>query len=214
MKQDKIHLSLAATNSIIGFREGMTADTLIAIWIRNRRLKGETEKVEQFYSNRKEYEEFAKGLVRKSQVRKYPTFKILKKEERVDYGEYLRSKYWQDFSFVTRMRAGKCRVCGEKNRLHVHHKRYTDSMGNSILYKESPGDVIVLCENCHKIAHKYHKNTWADKTNEVWIDNILAVGGTPEQALSVTTKRGYKKVRRRLIKDAKSREEQGPKVQG
>lgn len=61
---------------------------------------------------------------------------------------YLRSKHWKD----TRKRAielggGKCRLCGSKNKLQVHHNCYNR------LWREEDTDLVVLCRKCHA---KYH----------------------------------------------------------
>jgi len=37
----------------------------------------------------------------------------------------------------------KCKICGTKNNLHIHHKKYTVNRK----------DLDVLCHNCHKKIH-------------------------------------------------------------
>lgn len=64
------------------------------------------------------------------------------------YTEYLQTPEWQE----TRQRMLKrarfhCQVCNEKKVLHVHHRTY-ERRGH-----EEYGDLIVLCEDCHKLYH-------------------------------------------------------------
>lgn len=65
------------------------------------------------------------------------------------YSAYLESKYWKAFRLKAIHKAeGRCERCGGiPDALHVHHKHY-HSLG-----RESLGDVMVVCEVCHKIIH-------------------------------------------------------------
>lgn len=61
---------------------------------------------------------------------------------------YLNSPHWRK----TRDRAvkhhgGWCRICGDNKKLVVHHVQYRN------LGKEHLGDFVILCCDCHQLAH-------------------------------------------------------------
>jgi len=65
-----------------------------------------------------------------------------------EYQKYLNSKEWKKKRKETIEAAGgKCQLCNSDHRLHVHHRTY-DNVRN-----EQPGDLIVLCSNCHAKFH-------------------------------------------------------------
>ncbi len=64
------------------------------------------------------------------------------------YCEYLRSDDWykkREYTIISRGR--KCEGCGSAKKLQVHHTSYKN-IGN-----EDQGDLVVLCEVCHKAVH-------------------------------------------------------------
>jgi RNase P subunit RPR2 len=67
------------------------------------------------------------------------------------YQEYLESDQWkqrakQERSFWN----NRCVLCHRsQNVLHVHHSTYV-RLGN-----EAHGDLVVLCNNCHEMFHKF-----------------------------------------------------------
>jgi len=65
------------------------------------------------------------------------------------YAEYLKTDHWKGVSDLARKRARyQCELCkGRKGKLHVHHKTYAN------LGDEQYGDLIVLCETCHRKQH-------------------------------------------------------------
>jgi 5-methylcytosine-specific restriction endonuclease McrA len=77
--------------------------------------------------------------------------------KRVDYDLYLHTPHWKHTSTKAIKRADyKCQVCGtRKYTLNVHHNCYYDNNSNSILYWEKRTDLIVVCNRCHKVIHKY-----------------------------------------------------------
>ena len=63
----------------------------------------------------------------------------------VDYQEYLKSHRWRAMRLWALSRAGnRCEVCGNENGLEVHHRSYEN------LGCEFPGELLVLCEDCHE----------------------------------------------------------------
>jgi predicted HNH restriction endonuclease len=70
------------------------------------------------------------------------------------YSDYLKTGHWLAIKKKKlRQTRFMCEECGGKERLQVHHKRYKNNKGKSILYNERMRDLIVLCENCHKRIH-------------------------------------------------------------
>lgn len=68
------------------------------------------------------------------------------------YQDYLNSEQWKirskrEKSFAKNL----CALCHRTGELHVHHSTYV-RLGN-----EQMGDLIVLCENCHLIFHKFYE---------------------------------------------------------
>ena len=74
--------------------------------------------------------------------------RILAKELRGYYKEYLQSDEWQVKRKAALLRDGlRCQLCrGEKN-LHVHHITYDN------IYNEPLSDLITLCKQCHSKLH-------------------------------------------------------------
>lgn len=66
------------------------------------------------------------------------------------YSEYLKTPEWQMVRKQQLKRSGfRCQVCNRNNRiLNVHHRTY-DNLG-----EESYKDLIVLCNECHKLFHE------------------------------------------------------------
>lgn len=65
------------------------------------------------------------------------------------YSEYLKTEHWQLLRKAALYRDKyKCRDCGDKSKLEVHHRTYI-RRGNERL-----SDVISLCSECHEQRHK------------------------------------------------------------
>ena len=47
-----------------------------------------------------------------------------------------------------------CRICRNGEFLDVHHRRYYKK-GKNILFNENPGDLALLCRECHFLFHQY-----------------------------------------------------------
>ena len=64
------------------------------------------------------------------------------------YALYLQSPHWRETRLVKlRMSGFSCDACGFTHKLQVHHLTYRN------LSKERPGDLMVLCDRCHKLSH-------------------------------------------------------------
>lgn len=90
---------------------------------------------------------------RKKRTTKAEREALAKELRKLPYTEYLKSEHWRQRRRMAYNRAkGACQVCNAKDRkLNVHHRSY-ERLGN-----EAPGDVIVLCEDCHQIFHENGK---------------------------------------------------------
>ena len=65
-----------------------------------------------------------------------------------NYQDYIHSSAWGSKSKDAKERAGnRCQLCNSKENLQTHHRTY-ERLGD-----EEPGDLIVLCEKCHKKFH-------------------------------------------------------------
>lgn len=80
---------------------------------------------------------------------------------RMPYREYLQTPEWRERRHKALLRAKfSCQVCCSKSSLNVHHRTYV-RVGD-----EDPGDLIVLCEDCHGIFHREGK--LADRGRADW----------------------------------------------
>ena len=69
-----------------------------------------------------------------------------------EYEEYLKSPQWAGIREQIIYRdGGACRICGEKEKLEVHHIR-----GKHRFHERNhPEDLITLCDACHQMIHRY-----------------------------------------------------------
>ena len=56
-----------------------------------------------------------------------------------------------------------CQLCGSTYKLHRHHIRYGGLQGGRKTYI---GNIIVLCERCHRLVHS-NKKYWQPKLIEL-----------------------------------------------
>lgn len=70
---------------------------------------------------------------------------------RMSYGDYLRSDHWKSIRAAVLLRDRyKCRQCGSRYRLQVHHLTY-ENRGT-----ENPDELITYCRRCHEHEHRVH----------------------------------------------------------
>lgn len=68
------------------------------------------------------------------------------------YDIYLKTDHWQQVRDEALERAGhRCQMCNKADSLQVHHRTY-ENRG-----KEQPGDMTVLCRDCHRTFHENGK---------------------------------------------------------
>lgn len=72
------------------------------------------------------------------------------------YTEFLRTPFWQKLRLQRlAFDACKCRNCGSKSSLDVHHRFYRSSWFDTQL-----NDLLTLCRDCHKTAHLPNAGKW------------------------------------------------------
>lgn len=66
-----------------------------------------------------------------------------------EYQEYLQSPHWKRIQYTMyHIVTEDCELCGQPcKKLNIHHLNYNS------LWHEEYKDLVVLCEDCHKMAH-------------------------------------------------------------
>lgn len=107
-----------------------------------------TETVKSWYDLSREYSEKLRNPVKSIQ-------KINK-----TYDELLTRQEWYDFrEKVINDKGYVCEFCKKKHNLQVHHKLYYKKPDNRKIepWLYNMDEVLLLCDNCHKLAHKKNK---------------------------------------------------------
>lgn len=66
----------------------------------------------------------------------------------VSYAAYLQSSHWKQLRRrVLQRDQWRCRLCGKKKELHVHHDRYLNLLSDDIRYLKT------FCKRCHERVH-------------------------------------------------------------
>ena len=70
-----------------------------------------------------------------------------------DYQQFLDTDEWQRWAWIMKDHFKyKCQACNSPNQLEVHHRTY-GSVG-----RECPGDLTVLCRECHQLIHDHREH--------------------------------------------------------
>jgi 5-methylcytosine-specific restriction endonuclease McrA len=86
-----------------------------------------------------------------------------------EYTDYLNSSTWQVVRSRQMARDGyRCRICHSSHRLQVHHNYYTRD-GVSILGKETPADLMTLCEDFHVLITHRRQQVFGTGPRRAWI---------------------------------------------
>jgi replicative DNA helicase len=97
------------------------------------------------------------------------------------YEEYLQTPEWMERRALMIERAGnRCQVCNSGEDLNVHHRTY-ERRGN-----EDPGDLTVLCQQCHAWFHRRLTEHEGLTHIDVGIAGAMAKLDTPENYLVPT----------------------------
>jgi HNH endonuclease len=71
-----------------------------------------------------------------------------------EYRAYLTSPHWKSLRREKILSVGrKCEVCGFDRRVQVHHIVYRS------LFDVTLEDLVVLCNRCHKLAHRAQRKS-------------------------------------------------------
>jgi hypothetical protein len=83
-------------------------------------------------------------------IRQEPKAQKKKRKKKRDYDKYLQSDSWYQRARSEKSINSRCSLCNRSSRpLNVHHRTY-ERVGN-----ERPGDLTVLCDECHGLFHKH-----------------------------------------------------------
>ena len=118
-----------------------------------------TEPVKSWDDLSKEYSENLKKIEQERPNIEYP-YKPVQKSDKT-YEELLTKQEWYDFrKKVIYDRGGYvCEFCKKKHNLQIHHKLYYKKPDKEKIepWLYNMDEVLLLCDNCHKLAHKKNK---------------------------------------------------------
>lgn len=99
----------------------------------------------------------------------------------MNYYEYIKSEGWKSKrEWALRLADYKCQVCNKNININVHHRTY-ENLGN-----ERPGDLIVLCKDCHKLFHDNNKLPEKPSGEELSLKNINTIDNLLKQLVCIT----------------------------
>lgn len=82
--------------------------------------------------------------------------KEIMKETKHNYNEYLSSTNWKDKRReILEKKGSVCSFCFTNKKIQIHHCRYKDVRGKSVLNRERHGILFPLCASCHRRWHMY-----------------------------------------------------------
>ena len=108
-----------------------------------------TETVKSWYDLSREYSEKLRKLEQERPQKSDKTYEeLLTKQEWYNF----RSKVINDRGYV-------CEFCKKKHNLQIHHKLYYKKPDKEKIepWLYNMDEVLLLCDNCHKLAHKKNK---------------------------------------------------------
>lgn len=125
---------------------------------RNQKLLGisKVKRKDKKKAKRKARKELLAGNKNLDNLIKLENFGLKEPKEKSDkdyipYEEQLKDKRWEAFrKFIFAVRGKRCEMCGEKDRLQVHHPKYRKG---ALAWEYNCNEVQVLCRDCHKAVH-------------------------------------------------------------
>ena|SRR3990167_345812 len=105
----------------------------------------------------------------------------------IEYNTYLQSPHWKQIKEKTYTHRKSCAVCKSIRYLNIHHRRYKTNNGRSVLYKEQPRHLIVLCNRCHFHWHNKHQKQKLMKHHLFRIKYLTNSGTPPLKAIELCT---------------------------
>lgn len=151
---DEVKSSFAGFNGTYIAKKILDTDEFIKTWS-DRRNKFNDKSLEILNDNYKELYELADRLVKRRVTKRTINGRTYKPNEWVDYNSYLKSEHWKTKKekLYRKKKNQYCRKCGSTKNLQVHHKTYKTKYGQSVLFEESLGKLVVLCRKCHNKLH-------------------------------------------------------------
>lgn len=103
--------------------------------------------------NQRRLESKANRLLRSKKTRRAKRKKHKQKIPVMSYRTYMKSKYWRKRKEKYFSKHGKqCAVCGKRQGVTLHHKRYDSKYG-----EEPDSHLAPLCQKHHHEFHENHK---------------------------------------------------------
>lgn len=120
----------------------------------------------------------------------------------MEYNQYLQTKHWQETRSSKLEIKPYCQICTEIKLLQIHHKRYKNKEGQTILYKEKLTDLITLCASCHRLIHAYFGINVKKINKQICrIRRLTELGATKDKAFWLVSKPNlYKHIYTKMMK--------------
>jgi len=102
-----------------------------------------------------EYKSFGELASRLISNAKAPKYKVTRAGFSTNtYKLYLETEHWKGIRKQKLALNPVCEFCKKVKATQVHHLRYNDDNGKTILYREKMSDLLSVCKDCHKKIHK------------------------------------------------------------
>lgn len=117
----------------------------------------------------------------------------------MSYKQYLKTHHWKDTRASKLTQQPNCEFCNTSNNLVVHHNKYRNKHGESLLYNEPLNILFTLCNSCHFLWHNVHGTKRIKRGYIKRLHNMQSFYGvTREMIESCTSRTKARKVYRKL----------------
>ena len=106
--------------------------------------KGRELTLKSYYRNREKRIRYQKQYDKKNKERKRLQDKKRYKTKEYNKKQYVRHYSQKNHYPILKDKYNGCQLCGSKEKLEIHHIRYTKGIK----------DCLLLCQNCHKKIHR------------------------------------------------------------
>ncbi len=117
----------------------------------------------------------------------------------MNYQTYLQSDHWKEIRKLhyKNVKNSSCYICGSKENLNVHHRRYfRKSSGNVLFHEQNRMHVLVtLCSDCHSTWHKYQDKRIFKPKFKDRILHLISLGYSKHEAIKLCSGRFYKEAK-------------------
>ena len=115
----------------------------------------------------------------------------------MEYKNYLKTEHWRSIREERLKKDNfKCYLCDSKIKLNVHHVTYRKKDKSSILFNESNGHLLTLCEDCHLLYHKIFGYKKLKNSRRTKIRNLLDKGIEKDKAFKYVFNGNYRKAKK------------------